>query len=131
MTVVATDEAAHGAAFLRALEQWAARGSRWAVIPVRLVDWASAWPGEGWARVHDAFPGRCLATYDAGTAAVPLVHLCLLDEHHERHHGWERAWELQLDRCFAEQMDPVQRIARRAAHAAGLSVGAIAYVTGA
>lgn len=126
------DQLDHGAALARALADWIGRGARWAVVPHRLVEWAGA--GDevaGWASLPEVMLERCLEHEEAGTPAIRLHHLCLLPERHEGLHGFESP-VLPHPRSdavsFAEQMDPIQRIARRAAHAAGMKVGAIASV---
>lgn len=124
----------HGVVLARALADWMRRGARWAVVPHRLVEWAGA--GDelaGWASLPEVMLERCLEHVEAGSAAVRLHHLCLLPEAHSGLHGYQvgdaNGYPAEaLAAKFAVQMDPVQRIARRAAHAAGMKVGAIASV---
>lgn len=131
MTLVA-ESVDHGRALGRALSQWIARGARWAVIPQRLLDCAAlaALDGDAWSELAELMPTRCREHELAGSEHVVLWHLCLLERGHDGDCGFvvpgvDVAAQAAV---WAVQMDPVLRVARRAAYAAGMKVGAIACV---
>lgn len=119
----------HGHALGHALAEWLRRDARWAMVPQRLLDHAAAasLDGNAWAALADLMPTRCRRHESAGTASVPLWLLCLLEVDHAGVCGYEATGELEAA-ALAEQMDPIGRVARRAAHAAGMTVGVLAYV---
>lgn len=100
----------------RALLQTVMAGFPYAALPLRLDERAArVIPANrffAWATTEAHNAGRC------GAVAITheVLHLCLLTTHHADDHGYARA--LDASEAFAELVDPVARIARRARFAA-------------
>lgn len=115
----------------RAIAAWVARGADTAVVPVRLL-------GPNPVHQLERFMTdlRLCGSIDepvdqAHTPADDVLwHVCVLAAGHAGDCPWldNHTWlDMQRD-AFVEQMDPVARVARRAAVAAGARVGVLAYI---